>query len=443
MVKSLVNTLFVFALLIPTPALGQGFQTDNVRGQFLFSFGPFFSRVEGIPVSVGLRLETVQDDPWRFEGVIVARAEQDISDNLERIGFRSRVEKSLSNTLFRVGVTGSWLVESIEDRGLSDLESSLSGFVFHDDRRDYANRLGGGPYIVVNPPDSPLAAGIQFRIDDYEALEAGGPSSIFKSGLWREQPLVAQGMVRSLVTQIQYDSRPEGDDGSPISAWWARGELTKGIGGDLTNPTVRETVSLMPLPDLPAANSNFTAAEFDVRRYNAIGDVGINFRASGGGSLTDDPLPAQFQHALGGDGTLPGYAPFASDCGARATLVSANDPVLSRFRLFPYYGCDRYVLLQAQVVGYFGFRLGGTNRRNAWQGPGGFNFNVVPQWTVFFDAGRGWTNLDDTFPGVRDEDWRYDVGGGLLIDQLGVFAAYPLEGPNKTVKFVLRLQQRF
>ena len=188
-----------------------------------------------------------------------------------------------------------------------------------------------------------------------------------------------------------------------------------------------------------------------MRRYNDIGNASVNLRAFAGGALTDDPLPPQFQHALGGRGTLPGtdglqedpmLTTSAMDCAARRDIVFSSEVGVLTPGAFPQYGCDRFVLLQAQIEGYFGFRIGdddGDIRDEAMN----INLELIPRWVVFFNAARAWA-LGDVGPFARtDEDWKSDVGGGVAFGDLGFFVAAPLQCSDKKPNFLVRLGSRF
>ncbi|MGQ0815742.1 MAG: hypothetical protein ACT4O1_15000 [Gemmatimonadota bacterium] len=136
------------------------------------------------------------------------------------------------------------------------------------------------------------------------------------------------------------------------------------------------------------------------------------FRIVGGGTLGDETLPPQFQHALGGAATLPGYSTFSADCGARRSVVlrGNNDS------FFPYYGCDRMALFSADYRADFA--------------------------AVFFDAGRGWS-ASDAPAGAAHTATLYDAGAGILLGDVGIYGAVPLTGNDRAVKFFVRLGPRF
>ena len=137
---------------------------------------------------------------------------------------------------------------------------------------------------------------------------------------------------------------------------------------------------------------------------------------------------------------MPGLPLLSMDCGARDNAV-VPDRISLGFLFYPNYGCDQYLLFQVEVVGYFGFRLGRDRSDNPWEAAG-FNFQLVPQWAVFFDAARAWASTDPSPYSRRNEPWRSDVGAGLLFGDLGVYGAYPLNGPDKVFRGVLRIGRR-
>jgi hypothetical protein len=442
--------LFTFAVLVTGMVMvseavaAQGFRSESIRGRFLFDFGPTYNRVEGLPLSIGAVIETIQDNPLRVQGRAIIRVEDDIPLDLDRVGFQAQVEKFFgSRRRFSVGMAGWSQLVWIEDRGISNLESSLATFLFHDDRRDYYEGIGAAAFGRYAPTNSPLQLILQYEFEQQEPINTGGVQSLFRNGdLWRPQPLAASGRLHSLTGTVVYDTRPRQPDG-PFNGWYARARVQSAISGSLINlPSLDETGALVT--DLPDPDNGFVTSLLDVRRYNALADVGINLRLVAGGSLTDRPLPPQLQHAIGGVGTMPGLPLFDLDCGARAgnsTITPDRQTLAVSFHRF--YGCDRFVLGQIQITGYLGFRIAAGQERSVWEGPASFTLNLVPQWALFADAAKGWSSLDPLVATATDEDVAYDVGGGLFFGDIGFYGAYPLTGDEKSVKGVVRLRTRF
>lgn len=424
----------------PTSVSGQGFQNDVIEGGIVFRLGPIYNRVNGLPISIGPVIRTRNEHPFRFSGIVVVRAENDLPRELDRVGFEINVDKAFGDHVL-VGASGWSRVESIEDRGLSDLETSLSAFVFHDDRRDYYDALGVGVFGQVRF-DNGLRGYLTVRHERQRPMNTGGVSSLINNrDPWRSQPLAANGDLRSMIASVAYDTRPDERDG-PFNGWWVRALWLQGLGGTLQYLETTD-VAGNPFFNTLVPSSDFSAGAIDLRRYFAIGDLGMNLRATAGGALGSAPLPPQYQTALGGVGTLPGTPLFALDCGARQSLLVPTKPTLAT-DFYPYYGCDRFLQVQAELVGYFGFAIGqGGERRNPWRGPGGMNFRLEPRWVVFANGAQGWSNLEGYYTGVRDEEFVYDVGGGILFGNVGGYIAYPLNTPSKKVRVAIRLQRRF
>jgi hypothetical protein len=196
-------------------------------------------------------------------------------------------------------------------------------------------------------------------------------------------------------------------------------------------------------------DTDITTGFLDLRSYNRVGPGSfLNLRGVLGGSLNDRSLPPQFQHAMGGVGSLPAYALFSIDCGARSgdpRYFDVNtEGVTVREPVFPSYGCDRIALFQAEFRGSLFVdwdlgRRGGDVWDDDWSWAP--RFELSPDWTAFFNMGRGWTA-----DGLGDTDTLMDVGVGLYLGDLGVFYAYPIKeepGGGRSGNFFIRLSRRF
>ena len=286
---------------------------------------------------------------------------------------------------------------------------------------------------------------------------AGSPFTLFNnSEVWRPQPLAAHGRVQSLVLGTRVDTRSTADD--PASGWFLAAEVEQGLSSSLRQPDFIPVLGFSPVDDVPpvagAAYGTFTSGTIDLRRYNRIGPWSrLNLRVLAGGSLDGSPLSPQRQHALGGEGSLPGFALFSRDCGARRLRVQrvsdlAAAPVDGREvpQYFAAYGCDRFALVQAEYRGDLRLRVDWDAEDEEGDGDGDEGWartalrnglNAGFGWVLFADAGRGWT-LDDRLDGT---DTAVDVGGGIIIGRLGIYAAVPVsEGGG--VNFFIRLSPR-
>jgi hypothetical protein len=415
--------------------------------------GTNYNRVEGLPIMFGPVIETAGSNPLRLDAMAIWRSESNRSFAADRMGYRVRAEQYLGGHR-AVSVGGSFysVVQPMDRWQTRDLEASLGALVFRQDLRDYYERKGASGFVRFNPVRA-LDARVEYRRDEDASLAAGNPWSLFdRKTDWRLQPLVAEGSIGTAVAEMTIDLRD--DDEDPYSGWWINGMVQRAVDGELTRPGIDpsaayDSLFMGPVPTSFTARTyaaDFTTAFIDIRRYMPVGYASqLNLRVVGGGALTNAPLPPQFQHALGGIGTLPGYDQFEADCGARLVPSSrVQDGTTQNY--FPSYGCDRFALFQAEYRGRLSLDLGFGDswHEDHWSDWRDWNWDVNPSWVVFFDAGRGWTNDTGGLAGLsRNTGWLYDAGLGLLIDRVGLYAAFPLTDGGGSTRFFLRLDHRF
>ncbi len=414
-----------------------------------------YNRLEGLPFRLGIAARSEGPEPFLGRAVAIIRT--DAASGLDDVGYSFRGEKLfLGSRRIAVGVELYSKVRAIESRGISNIENSLSAGIFHTDYRDYHNRQGAVAFASYAPRNSPLSAGIEVRTERHDLVASGDPGSIFENNTpWRLQPLIAEGKVHSASAAVRYDNRARRPEGL-AGGWKIDAEIMQTFGGDLNIAEVgfvlTDGTRGPPLAGLPTMEATFTKGFLDVRRYNAVGAASLNLRFVAEGILNNEVLPPQFQHALGGAGSLPGLPGFpddpavpmmpAMDCGARGSQVSTSPMNFLATRFFPFYGCDRYVLFQAQLEGYFGFQIADLDLDLRDEGLA-LNLELIPRWVLFFDAAQAWVQGDiGPFP-RSDEDLKYDAGGGIAFGDLGFYLAVPLEGDDKNVQFVVRLGSRF
>lgn len=415
------------------------------RATFLVTSGQSYNRVEGLPVLFGPLIETEGSNPFRLRALAVYRTENGPFLRTERWGHDVSVEQFFGGRReVRVGGGVYSVVAPIEDWHLSDTENGLSTFLFHRDFRDHYERKGWNAYAAVEPRALPLALTAGYRSERHGSLAVGDPWTIFDNGdPWRPQPLVGEGRLRSVYANARVDTR--NDRREPSTGWLVRGEVEHAVDDGLVRPAALDLVPDPgfggPVSVVPAeAYGAFTRGMLDVRRYNRIDpESRLNLRLLAGGSLDGSALPPQRQHALGGEGSLPGYSLLELDCGARAGRVARTDaPGGPAF--FTRYGCDRFALVQAEYRGNLSFRFNWSGRgwwddedadryRESW--------DTELDWVLFADAGHGWSTGRS-----GGEDTGVDAGFGLLFDRLGVYAAVPLRGGSGVNLFV-RLGPRF
>lgn len=423
--------------------------------------GASYNRVEGLPILFGPVIRTAGSNPLELEAFLIWRTEENPLDS-DRVGYRVGAEQFLGgHRRFSAGAGAFSVVQTLDGWQIRDLEASLAAALFHRDYRDHYDRTGWNAFLRAHPSDG-VDARLEFRDEEHGALAAADPWSLFdRSAGWRLQPLVAVGDVRTVAGALELDLR---EDDRPWDGWRAWVTVERPVGGSLVRP---ELTTVAPYPGSPVADPNpdaaipamdydldFTTGFVDLRRYAPVGwRSDLRMRVVVGGSLTEAPLPPQYQHALGGPGTLPGFAAFHADCGARASAGSHREQ-----RFFPAYGCDRFAVAQVEYRGGLSLDLGfGDDRRDRaadrraadrwdrewWERD--WDVDLDPSWVVFLDAGRGWAYADPTL-GLDDRSTGtlYDVGLGLLFGDLGIYAAMPLnEEVEQEPRFLVRLGRRF
>jgi hypothetical protein len=418
------------------------------RSDFLVTSGKSYNRVEGLPITFGPRIETSGSNPFRIHALAIYRTEAGLTLNTDRMGYFVRAEQFLGGRQqVRVGAIARSLVAPIEEWHLSDLENGLSTFLFHRDFRDYYERKGFTIFTQWEPRPGPVTLGAEVRLERHRSQQPGSPWTLFDNAEpWREQPLVAEGRLGSLALQAAYDSRSRAAD--PADGWYLSAQAEQSFDVGLASPAYLADSSTpsdaLPIQLQPAQPfERFKTGLIDLRRYNRVDpESRLNFRLIAGGSLDGRALPPQRQHALGGEGSLPGYHLFSLDCGARQGLVYRPTTDESANPYFPAYGCDAFALFQAEFRGKLGFRLrldsepwqDGANETRGW----GLDLDLAPDWVVFVDAGRGWS-MDASRP---DEEMAVDAGVGLLINRIGLYLAHPLTG-GSGLNFFVRIGPRF
>lgn len=435
------------------------------RADFVVATGQSYNRVEGLPITFGPVLETEGSNPTRLRLSAIYRTEEGLALGPDRWGYEARLEQFVGGQrALRVGAALRSVVDPIEAWHLTKLENGLSTFFLHRDYRDHYEREGWSAYATYAPETSPLSLTAEFRSENQNSMASGSPWTLFDNDEpWRPQPLVAEGRLKSAALRAVWDTRSEVDD--PSTGWYVQAGVEQTLDTDLRRPEglLADLPDGSPPVSVPAERfGNFAAAMLDARRYNRISpNSRLNLRVLAGGSLDGSRLPPQRQHALGGEGSLPGYDLFSLDCGARRERVRrVSDVEENRDDLPPPafhtgYGCDRFALVQAEYRGKLNFRFNWG--RDEWdaeeeglaagaapaaeRGPfGPREWNVDFGWVVFADAGWGWT-LDDA-AGRHDEETAVDVGFGLLVGRVGFYGAIPLEG-GRGVNVFVRLAPRF
>ena len=237
-----------------------------------------------------------------------------------------------------------------------------------------------------------------------------------------------------------WDERNDPEDAT--DGWYLSGRVTRGLDGSTRNPTGVDDEA-MPLGEPTEADPTFTTGFLEFRRHARLSpDQDLALRIVAGGTIDGELQPAYYQHTLGGEGSLPGFALNDLDCGARDTLLQTVhrgtgelEPVYRR------YGCGRIGLFQLQYRSRLGLGFLDSGPRIGADGrPGWIDaIDWNPSWLVFFDAGRGWSQSGS----APNESAVADIGVGFTVAGLGAYWAYPLSGDDRRANFFLRLQRRF
>lgn len=413
------------------------------RTSFVVAAGRSYNRVEGLPIRFGPSLETAGRNPTRLRALAVFRTEEGPELGPERWGFDARLEQFFGGRrALRVGGRLYSLIEPIEDWHLSDVENSLATFFLHQDYRDHYERQGWSAYATWQPMRSPFSATVEYRQERHRAAAPGSPWTLSQNqDAWRPQPLAARGHVEVVEARGRLDTRSEQLD--PSTGWYVSAGVERALHSRLRRPTA--TPGPAPAPELPeiAYPGGWITGMVDVRRYNRISPSSrLNLRATGAASLNGWGLPPQRQHALGGEGSLPGFALYELDCQARAGTVTRGGETW-----YPQYGCDSFALFQVEwrgdlVSGLSWSDLGLGGRRADDEDDGGWTdagiFSGDLGWVVFADMGAGWSDRGEERTAV-------DIGAGLTFGQFGVYAAMPVdeEDGRGGLNIFVRLAPRF
>ena len=414
-------------------ALSAGREFGFGRTEFMLSTRRDYNRVEGLPITVGPRIRVGSTNPTLLEALAIYRSSAGLRIDPDQMGYALRVEQYVGGgRTARIGVTLASDITPIESAGITDRENALSTFVLHTDYRDAFEREGWTAFVRLARSGWPHDFTIEYRDERHTSVVAASPWSLFDNAEpWRSEPVVAEGTLRSVLGRMVYDTRNEVAD--PATGWHITVSAEQGIGGRLSEPGIAyvngsDTTFVPP----SGARTRFTTALLDLRRYARLSpDARLAIRAFAAGSVNGGALPAQRQWALGGEGTLPGYALYDFDCGARKRTV-----VVRGAEAYPYFGCDRIAMVQ------FEYQAGLPFLEQVSLG-GAFGLDYGVRWVAFFDAGRAWNEPDALDGRERGaSDFSADAGIGLRIGPVGAYIAVPLSSGGHGLNFFMRLGRR-
>ncbi len=378
-----------------------------------------YNRIEALPIAIGPRITTRGRNPLRVDALLIYRTEAGFDPDENDAGYQVRLRQWLGgHRALWVEAGAQSIIDPIEAWKLTNLENSLSLFLLRRDYRDYYERQGWFGAVGWRSGES-LSGSFQYLHEDHNAVAARSPWTILfnTDDEFRANAAADQGDLHSLVLTLGLDTRNDPDQ--PWSGWLGRLRLEQAVGGELSG-----------------SQPDFTHFFLDMRRYNRVSRSSLlALRVVTGGRAGGSFLPAQRQYVLGGAGSLPGYDQLQFDCGARAGAA---------FGTVPDYGCERFALFQAAYRSGLDFHFHWDHR----QGPEDlygdiFSADFDPTIVLFYNAGAAWDSRDGFFDHLTDSDnWVADLGGGIELGGLGLYAAYPLTGSGG-FNFIVRLAARF
>jgi hypothetical protein len=401
--------------------LAAGRELPFGRSELLLTIPNSYNRVEGLPIAIGPRIRIGSRNALTGEALVHYRSAAGIRLDTDQIGYSVRLQQAMGGpAATHFGFRAYSEIVPIEAT-LTRIEASLATFLLHRDYRDHYERQGWAAYADFGRIGRPYRISFEYRDERHATVAPAQPWSLVDNQEpWRPQPLAAEGTLRSATAGLLYDSRNEPRD--PATGWHIRAGLEQGLGGTLR------------YADGTPAPATFSAGSIDVRWYARLNPWSrIALRTFTAGTLDAGELPAQRQHALGGEGSLPGFQPFRFDCGARASTFDVGETAFH-----PAYGCDRVALVQFEYQANFPWARRLTERVSGAQ-----SIAHIVRWAAFFNGGRAWTE-----PSARGairtggNDFSADVGLGLRLGAFGLYWAVPLSGDGSGSNLFLRIGSR-
>jgi hypothetical protein len=397
--------------------------------------GPY-NRVEGLPFEIGPTVN--QTRPWgsfRIDAAAVLRTGSTFRQNGD-VGHDVRAQVRFGHHGgLALGAQAFNTVAGVETWQLSDLEVGMASFLARRDYRDYYQRHGGALSAAgfLNARTSLTAS---YGVERWSSRELANPFTLFHgAGIWRENPQVDAGLFHITSGTLLYDSRTDPDE--PWSGWYVQANAEHGRG---TTTSFAPAARRGGAPaSAGAAVQDYSRGLVDARRYFRLSPASqLNLRVVLGGWLGGDALPLERRVSVSGPGTLPGFdfrtLVTRTDLGTCATGFVPGQPA----------ECDRMALGQIEYRGDLHLSWDADGPR--WNHAG----HSGAAWVVFADAGRGWlVNTPGNPFNVSTRalpplsTFRTDVGAGVDLGIIGVYAAKALSDGAEPVNFFVRLQHRF
>lgn len=412
----------------------QGSWAEAVR---VVQAGPY-NRVEGLPIQLGPAL--YRSMPWgsvRLDAAAVVRTGTSFNSTNGDVGHDLGAEVRVGHhRAIGIGGQAFSIVEPIENWQMSDLEVALAAFLVRRDYRDYYARHGGRGFVTwYGARDLSLTA--SYGEERWASRVLRNPFTVFNGeNPWRPNPAVDEGLFHIASTTLKFDTRTDPDD--PWSGWYLNADVEHGR-GSINSPGLTSE----PSDSGRIGRTDYTRGFFDFRRYNRLGpNAQLNMRVVLGGWLNGDRLPLERRVSVDGPGSLPGFdfrnARSAIDVGTCTNGLGVGGRPAE---------CDRIALAQIEYRG--DLRLSFTGDWEDWPRHYHSAHGDVA-WVLFADAGRGWkTGSPDgeltfgrgTLPPLSS--FRSDIGLGLDLGGIGVYAAKSISTPAQPVNYFIRLRHRF
>ena len=408
----------------------------------ILTSGKTYNRVEGLPVLLG---PAFRDSSGRagFNVLIlgIIRSADTFRWDSDNLGHRITADVRVGRARgYGFGVTSYDVVTPVETWHLGEPDASLATFFGHRDFRDHFGRHGARATATFHMSARSSLA-LDWSDERWESRRERGVFSVFGHGKsWRANPNVDAGRFHLGVARANVDTR--NDDLNPSTGWLIAAEYERGSGSytdaGLTSPLARQAIP---------SRIGYGRALLDLRRYNRVSPgTALHARLVVGGWLHGDELPLQRRLSVGGIGTLPGFdfrriEPDGSDVSqcSNGGIVPPGNPAQ----------CERVALVQLEYrneirSAIFDFL---NSRRIRLRGIG---FTVEPTAVVFVDAGRGWL-VGDPVGRLQYRNgrippfgtFRTDVGLGLDLGLIGVYAAKAVSDASQPANFFLRVGRRF
>lgn len=445
------------ALVFAVPAFGQtpdtsandtlpehyGWWARTSRSSgLILSSGKTYNRVEGLPVLFGPVFHDSAGPAQINASVLgIIRSANTFHWDDQNLGHRATADVRVGRGRgYALAVSSYDVMAAVEPWHLPDPDAGLAAFFGHRDFRDWYNRHGAMASASFNM-SSRSSLSLDFSDERWASPDARRVFSVFGNGKpWRSNPTFDAGRFHIAVLRANVDTRNNADN--PSTGWLIQAEYERGIGDitdfGATSPGARALVT---------PHVSYGRGLLDLRRYNRLSPTTwINGRLVLGGWLNGDDLPLQRRFSVGGIGTVPGfdfrkYEPGTvdvSECSNGVTIPAGNPAQCERVAL----GQLEYRQeLHSSLLDFLNARP--IRLR-------GIGFTVQPTIVAFVDAGRGWlvgqpsgTLQYSTHSFPRFGTFRTDVGLGLDLGIIGVYAAKAVSSSKEPANVFLRVHRRF